>query len=340
MSKEKGWCYMRKIKLNMQQKNAYPCICDAEYKEMMKNKVEPYLNQKKQYGFYEREKGKYLYYESYQAEKPVGIVIVSHGFTECAEKYKEVIYYFLNEHYHVFLLDHRGHGKSVRENRKSDFSLTHVKHFSDYVEDFRGFIEEIVVPKAGTELPFYIYAHSMGGAIASRYLQMYPGRVQKAVLTAPMLGIQLGMPQIAAEIISNWMCKTGKSEAYIMGQGAFQVNACFEESCGSNRERFEYYHQKRLIEPELQNTAGSYSWLREAIKATKIIRKEKRQIQIPVCIFSAAEDDLVTLEGQLRLAEKTPESYLVRVPGTKHEIYMASEQVQRQYWRFLFKFLR
>ena len=331
---------MKKIQLNMQRKNAYPCIEDIKYKEYMKKNVEPYLDEKKESGFYERTAGKYLYYENYMAEDAVGTVIVSHGFTECVQKYKEVIYYFLKENYHVLLIDHRGHGKSVRENSDNDFSLTHINSFMDYVEDFRGFIEEIVVPKAGTAVPFYIYAHSMGGAIACRYLQMYPGRVRKAILTAPMLGIQLGMPQLAARIVSYCMCKFGKSETYIMGQKAFCREPCFEESCGSDKERYEYYHEKRLVEQELQNTAGSYSWLYESIKATRIIEKEKRQIQIPLCIFSAEKDDLVTLEGQLNLAKKTPDSYLVQVSGTKHEIYMAPAQVQRQYWRYIFAFLQ
>lgn len=331
---------MKKIRLNLEGKKSYSCIEDEVYCEQMQNIVEPYLNQIKKTGCYEREKGKYLYYENYMAKDAVGTVIIAHGFTESVEKYKEVIFYFLKEHYNVFILDHRGHGKSVRELKNSDFSLTHVNDFDDYVEDFRGFIEEIAVSQAGTQLPFYIFAHSMGGAISARYLQMYPGRIAKAVLTAPMLDIKLGMPPVRAEAISCYMVKTGRGEDYITGQTPFSSKYSFEKSSCSSRERYEYYFNKKLSCPELQNSAGSYSWLFESLKAVKKIEKEKRKIQIPLCIFTAEYDDLVSRRGQIDLAEKTPDSRLILVEDTKHEIYMAPARIQRQYWRYIFAFLR
>lgn len=331
---------MKKIRLNLKRKRAYPCIEDMGFAEYMKSNVEPYLDHLKRGGLYEREKGKYLYFESYMLERAIGTVVVAHGFTESIQKYKEVIYYFLREQYNVFLLDHRGHGKSVRETGNSDFSLTHVENFMSYVEDFRGFIEEIVVPSTGTDKPFYVFAHSMGGAIAVRYLQMYPGRIQKAILTAPMLDIQMTIPQVEAEAISHYMVRTGRGTHYIAGQRPFNEAETFEESSGSSKERYEYYFQKKLADQELQNNAGSYSWLYESIKIVKQIQKEKRKIQIPICIFSAEKDHLVKRAGQLAIAKKTPDSQLVLVPETKHEIYMAPAWIQRQYWRYIFDFLK
>ena len=331
---------MKKIRLNMERKDAYSCIGDTEFEDYMKSNVEPYLNQLKKSGLYEREEGKYLYFEGYMLEDAIGTVIVSHGFTESIQKYKEVIYYFLKEHYNVFLMDHRGHGKSVRETGNSDFSLTHVESFSSYVEDFRGFIEEIVVDYAGTDNPFYIFAHSMGGAIAVRYLQMYPGRIQKAILSAPMLDIQMTMPQVEAEAIAYYMVKTGRGRCYIAGQTPFPGEAAFQESSSSSKERYEYYFHKKLKNKELQNNAGSYSWLYESIKIVKKIQKEKRKIQIPICIFSAEKDELVKRAGQLAIAKKTPDSQVVLVPESKHEIYMAPARIQRQYWRYIFHFLK
>ncbi|MDD7388476.1 MAG: alpha/beta hydrolase [Lachnospiraceae bacterium] len=331
---------MKKICLNLEREKAYPCIEDEMYCKQMKTIVEPYLVSVGKNGRYEREPGKYLYYESYMAEDAAGTVIIAHGFTESAEKYKEVIFYFLKEHYNVFILDHRGHGRSIRELQKRDFSLTHINDFNDYVEDFRGFIEEIAVSQAGTQLPFYIFAHSMGGAIAVRYLQMYPGRIAKAVLTAPMLDIKLGMPSIQAEAISCYMVKTGRGEEYIAGQAPFPRGNSFETSSCSSRERYEYYFNKKRSCQEFQNNAGSYSWLYESLKAVKKIEKEKRKIQIPLCIFTAEQDHLVSRSGQIDLAEKTPYSRLILVKDTKHEIYMAPTRIQKQYWRYIFSFLQ
>ena len=72
----------------------------------------------------------------------------------------------------------------------------------------------------------------------------------------------------------------------------------------------------------------------------KQIEKEKRKIQIPMCIFTAEYDALVSRKGQIDLAKKTPDSYLVLVEGTKHEIYMAPARIQSQYWRYIFCFLK
>lgn len=331
---------MKKIRLNMDRKMAYDCIEDTDFSDYMKSHVEPYLNKLKTFGLYERENEKPLYFEGYMLEKAEGTVVVAHGFGESIQKYKEVIYYFLTEHYNVFLLDHRGHGKSVRETGNSDFSLTHIDNFMDYIEDFRGFIEEIVVSMVGTDFPFYIYAHSMGGAIAARYLQMYPGRIKKAVLTAPMLDLYMTMPQIQAQAISYYMVKVGRGKDYIAGHKPFCGTENFKESSSSSRERYEYYFRKKVADQELQNNAGSYSWLYESIKIIKKIQREKRKIQIPICIFTAEKDDLVTREGQVALAKRTPDSQLVLIPGSKHEIYMAPAGIQRQYWRYIFSFLK
>ncbi|MDO5410462.1 MAG: alpha/beta hydrolase [Lachnospiraceae bacterium] len=331
---------MRKIRLNMERKDGYPCVKDQNYEETMQMVVEPYLKQFKKSGWYEREENKPLYYEMYMPDEAVGSVIISHGYTESIQKYKEVIYYFLKEHYNVFLMDHRGHGKSFREVGNNDFSLTHVVKFSDYVEDLNGFIEEIAVKKAGEDNPFYLYAHSMGGAIGTRYLQLYPGRIKKAVLTAPMLDIKLNIPRIEAEAVAHYMVKTGRTKKYIIGQKAFSGEEAFEEASCSSRERYDYYFKKRAADRELQNNAGSYSWLYESLRVIKQIEKEKTQIQIPVCIFSAENDDLVTMGGHLALARKTPDSRLIFVPETKHEIYMAPSRIQEQYWRYLFAFLK
>ena len=331
---------MKKVRLDFTKEKVYPCIPDEGYEKTMKEKVEPYVNQWKEEGWYEREKGKFLYYEGYRIPGAVGTVIISHGYTESIEKYREVIYYFLKEHYHVFLLEHRGHGRSFRDTESEDVSLTHINDYEEYVEDFHGFIEEIVVQAVEEELPFYIYAHSMGGAIAARYLQMYPGRIRKAVLSTPMLGIQLGMPEFCAAFIARTMIKAGRKEAYIISQKAFSSKSTFEENYCSDKARFAYYMEKRISNRKFQNNAGSYSWLNEALRMIHAIRDEKRQIQIPVCIFSAEKDSLVTRKGQLDLARKTPDSRLVLVEQSKHEIYMAPVRIQEQYWRYLFGFLR
>lgn len=72
-------------------------LSEQGYREQMENVVKPYLDIRKSVLWPEREEGKKIYCERYLADSPKGVVMISHGFTETAEKYKEVIYYFVKK---------------------------------------------------------------------------------------------------------------------------------------------------------------------------------------------------------------------------------------------------
>ena len=69
----------------------------------MQNGVEPYLAAHAEEFYWERESGHPIHVLRYRAFRPRGVVVISHGFTENAEKYKEIVYYFIKEHFHVYL---------------------------------------------------------------------------------------------------------------------------------------------------------------------------------------------------------------------------------------------
>lgn len=99
----------------------------------MQNGVEPYLAAHAEEFYWERESGHPIHVLRYRAFRPRGVVVISHGFTENAEKYKEIVYYFIKEHFHVYLPEHCGHGKSYR--LVEDPSLVYVDSYHRYVED-------------------------------------------------------------------------------------------------------------------------------------------------------------------------------------------------------------
>ena len=77
-------------------------IQDQDFKEKMKNLVEPYLAIRKRELWPEREPERKIHCVKYHADNPKAVVMISHGYTETAEKYKEIIYYFLKAGYHVY----------------------------------------------------------------------------------------------------------------------------------------------------------------------------------------------------------------------------------------------
>ena len=76
-------------------------ISESDYENQMKNTVEPALAAVRQSGTFRVADGTELAVALYPAKDPRGSVVIVHGFSETAEKYRELIWYFLHENYTV-----------------------------------------------------------------------------------------------------------------------------------------------------------------------------------------------------------------------------------------------
>ena len=68
---------------------------EANYQRTMKRDVEPYLRSYEKDGYIESYDKTAIYYRTYRIPQAKSGIVISHGFCEFAEKYEEVIYYFL-----------------------------------------------------------------------------------------------------------------------------------------------------------------------------------------------------------------------------------------------------
>lgn len=194
--------------LDFKIKNVEKYISHSKYKEDMINKVEPYLKKKLENGYIIGEKGLKLYYEKFICENAKANIVICHGFGECTEKYYELIYYFINEGYSVFIIEHRGNARSQRLGI-DDYQIS-VDKFSYYIEDFKKFIDEVVIPN-GNDKKLLLFAHSMGGAIGTMFLERYQEYFSGAVLSAPMHEINTGkVPKFVATSIARIMKLCGR----------------------------------------------------------------------------------------------------------------------------------
>lgn len=316
-----------------------PIIPDSRFEEIMDKKVIPYLTSICQTGYMEiLPGGGSLYYESYCPQGAKGAVVISHGYTESIEKYKEVIYYFVKAGYQVYLADHRGHGRSFRETTHPN--MVHVNRFTDYVKDLHAFVTGIVQPSCGS-LPLYLYAHSMGGCIGAFYLEIYPHTFQRAILNAPMLGISVGIPALAGRILGRIMMCLHRENTYAPGQHAFVPGKNFKDSCSACLQRYRYYQRKREQNPLLQNSGSSFGWAYQSLNACNFITQKKncKRIAVPVLVFQSTDDSTVKGSAIVNFVRHTPTAHLVRVPGSKHEIYNSPARVLRGYYDKIFRFL-
>lgn len=114
-------------------------------------------------------------------------VLIVNGRIESSWKYQELFYDLYRQGYDVYSFDHRGQGLSDR--LLSDSDMGHVYDFTDYIDDM-----DVVIKQHDLKQyqQCFIIAHSMGGAIATRYLQTQPEHpFTGLILSAPMFGINL-----------------------------------------------------------------------------------------------------------------------------------------------------
>lgn len=313
---------------------------EETYADQMEQTVEPYLSKRRRRCSIEREKGKKIYCECYQADQGEGIALICHGFTEAAPKYQDIVYYFLKMGYHVYLPEHCGHGRSYR--LCEDPSLVHVDTWKRYVEDFLGIAHAAAKEHPG--LPMVVFGHSMGGGIAAAAAAEEPMLFEKAVLTSPMIRPLTGrVPWKSASQIARTFTLTGRGRRYVAGQKPYDGKEVFETSGGLSRARFERWQKIKKSSRRFQLSAASYGWLNAAAGLNHYLQWTGwRKIQAPVLLFQAERETMVSKGEQKRFARKLAfrgKGKLICVHGAKHEIFSAPRQREVWYWTRVFGFL-
>lgn len=320
-------------------------IHEKEYTEKMRTTVLPYLSARCRDTWIPciqgKEKEKRIHVKRYLADQPQGVVVISHGFSESARKYQEIIYYFLREGYHVYIPEHCGHGLSYRFTE--DPSLIHVDHWSRYSRDFLRVSR--LIRKAHRSLPLYLFAHSMGGAVAAIAAARDPYMYRKVILSSPMIRPLTGsVPYPAAVRIARAACRTGKAMDYAAGQKPYDGTEKFETSSGLSEPRFDRYKQIRMGNLAYQTWSPSYGWVYSAAKMNRYLQQHAwKEIAAPVLLFQAETDRLVSNKAQDIFADKInlygkTSCTVVKMTGTRHEIFNAPDDILEIYWGKVFQF--
>lgn len=317
---------------------------EALYLTLMEQKVEPYLEDRSTVHWLTGKRGDRIFCQAYltHLETPLGVVVISHGFTESAAKYREVAWYFLNNGYHVYIPEHCGHGHSTR--LVEDTSLVYIDSYDHYIDNLLQAAHFAYDQHPG--LPRFLFAHSMGGGIGAAAFGREPELFQRIILTSPMLRpLTGGVPFPLASAIASAACLLGSGKGYVFGQKPYSGPEVFEESASLSRPRFEYYQRIKASQPMYQNSAASFSWLLEASRMSReILTRSYKAKGAPILLFQAEQDVFVAADAQEAFVQKRNQLYpgsttLVHIPNTKHEIYSSTNDVLLSYWSQIFDFL-
>ena len=106
---------------------------------------------------------------AYPETEPTAIVQLVHGMCEHKERYIPLMR-FLSQHGYVCVMhDHRGHGKSVRTT--DDLGYFYAGGYMAMVDDTHAVTQ--LIKNRYTDLPVYLFGHSMGSMVARSYTKRY-----------------------------------------------------------------------------------------------------------------------------------------------------------------------
>lgn len=326
----------------MKEKKDWHPFPEETYLEEMEAKVVPFLKNEVTEGFCEGWDGTRIHYYYANPEHSKGSMVISHGFCEFFGKYHELAYYLYEQGYSFYFLEHRGHGYSGRQI--DEWDKVYVKDYSDYVEDLKCFMDQVVLPvmKEKKENPqnLFLFAHSMGGAIGALFLETYPKYFQCAILSSPLMEMNLGKYPLGVVKLMFLLARlTHHQLDYVPGQKGFDGVRVFPTSSAMSEPRYEYFFRLREQDVHNQTYGGCYSWTEASVRATEKLRRNAGKISVPVLLFQAGRDTMVKPKGQELFCKKAKNVQCVRFEQSKHEIFNGTEDILESYYEKIFDFL-
>lgn len=258
-----------------------------------------------------------------------GTVIIIPGRNECIEKYFETARDLSERGFGSVTFDLRGQGGSDRLIR--DPHRGYIYDFDDYVSDLEPFFEQIVLPDCRG--PYYVLAHSTGSLIAMRAAPLMTNRVQRMVLSAPLLGFA-GTPLAKARRYSSFYCAIGLGKRYLGGtkgpyqQSPFAGNTLTSDPVRYTRTTAIYEHH-----PELALGGPTAAWIRAVCLAIERVEDPDfvAAFNVPTLIVAAGSDQVVDNAATDAFAARLRVGSLITIDGARHEILQETDFFRQQF---------
>ena len=254
------------------------------------------------------------------AARANGTVLIFPGRTEFIEKYGQIAGALAARGLASMAIDWRGQG--LADRLLPNPQVGHVAHFSDYQKDVAAMIRTarmLDLPR-----PFYLLAHSMGGAIGLR-AAMEGLAVDAVAFSAPMWGIKFA-PHVkpAAWVLSHLMPHVGQGhklppgtqlEHHVLAEG-FEGNLLTRD-----RAQFNIMHAQLTAHPELALGGPSYVWLRAALLETRHLAGRGAP-NLPCLTFLGTNERIVDIPAIHTRMKAWKNAQLEIIPDGEHEVLM------------------
>ena len=253
-------------------------------------------------------------------DAPKGTVVLLPGRTEYIEKYGRTAADFAKVGFATLTLDWRGQGRSARA--LSDPKVGHVGDFDEYQRDLDCLLD--FAKAQGLPQPFYLLAHSMGGAIGLRALTRgLP--FQAAAFSAPMWGILLSAwTRPLANALSVASRHLSFDHLYAPGTGpmTYVLDVPFAgNTLTRDLDHWRYMRAQAAAHPEMSLGGPSFGWLRAALAECHALRPLACPPLPCLCALGSFERIVDTAPIHTRM-RRWKTGRLVIAAGAEHEILM------------------
>ncbi|WKS99628.1 alpha/beta hydrolase [Gallibacterium salpingitidis] len=263
------------------------------------------------------------------------LMILVNGRGENIAKWSEIAYDFYQQGYDVLLFDHRGQGFSDR--LLADKHKGYIDQFRYYIDDMDLVIQTVLQQKQYQQQ--VLFAHSMGGLLATYYLATYPHHIDKVILSSPFLGLR-EETALRDEIVVMLMVLFGCSGRYIFTKGPYKPANIATTDLTHSKARLDFMNQMAAKYPEARLGGPTFGWVHRIIIAFKKLPNLAPKIQMPMLILQSGEESIVSTNKVKKLFASSPSVHLVEIAGAKHEIMFETDEIRASVFKQIIEFLQ
>ncbi len=295
-----------------------------------------------------------------------GTVTLLQGRAEFIEKYFEVVQDLRRRGFDVVAFDWRGQGGSQRVTRNP--RRGHISNFKKFRLDLRTVLKEVSL--ATYPGPHFALAHSTGGLVLLSDTERLRTMLDRAVITAPLLGLPsgawspglvaarrwvlrkltfglLGKPPLRAKApktsaavekfgfgLARIFSLIGLGRLYILG-GNGKIFVPFETNRQtSDQTRFDRFNKVLEKAPELGIGSPTFGWLNAMARTMMPLRRRQAGpgIKLPCLMLAAGEDRIVSTPAIEDFVARTRSAAYVEIAGAAHELMMERDVFRDQFW--------
>ena len=261
-----------------------------------------------------------------------GAIILLHGRNECIEKYGETCADLLARGFDVGTFDWRGQGGSTRFLR--DARRGYVDDFAQYEADLDHMLADVFLAEARP--PFFVLAHSTGALVALLAAPRLSNRVERMVLSAPLLGLSPDGPPASLLAPATSALRYLSLGRTYMGRGGRGIAGLDFETNGLTSDPVRFARNRRILDPArgLGLGAPTAAWLRAAITAIERVSDTAHMaaIRVPVLMVAAGADRIVSNAATERFGRRMRAGSMIAVSGARHELMQEADIYRDQFF--------